>query len=76
MRYYIYSLRFTSMNRTFHLSPHETICTIALITVRYLYAISDIDLDVMTGLYNMRGDDVKYNPVFVSYALIDRSKST
>ena len=24
-------------NRTFHLSPHENICTIALITIHYLY---------------------------------------
>ena len=28
---------FASLNRTFHLSPHENICTIALITIHYLY---------------------------------------
>ena len=27
------------LNRTFHLSPHENICTIALITIHYLYTI-------------------------------------
>ena len=27
------------LNRTFHLSPHENICTIALITIHYLYII-------------------------------------
>ena len=32
-----YSTRFASLNRTFHLSPHENICTIALITIHYLY---------------------------------------
>ena len=30
-------LGFASLNRTFHLSPHENICTIALITIHYLY---------------------------------------
>ena len=32
-------LGFASSNRTFHLSPHENICTIALITIHYLYTI-------------------------------------
>ena len=32
---------FASLNRTFHLSPHENICTIALITIHYLYIIYD-----------------------------------
>ena len=30
-------LGFASLNRTFHLSPHENNCTIALITIHYLY---------------------------------------
>ena len=30
---------FASLNKTFHLSPHENICTIALITIHYLYNI-------------------------------------
>ena len=30
-------LGFASLNRTFHLSPHENISTIALITIHYLY---------------------------------------
>ena len=30
-------LRFASLYRTFHLSLHENICTIALITIHYLY---------------------------------------
>ena len=32
-------LGFASLNRTIHLSPHENICTIALITIHYLYNI-------------------------------------
>ena len=32
-------LGFASLNRTFHLSPHENISTIALITIHYLYTI-------------------------------------
>ena len=32
-------LGFASLNRTFYLSPHENICTIALITIHYLYII-------------------------------------
>ena len=28
---------FASLNRTFNLSPHENICTIALINIHYLY---------------------------------------
>ena len=30
-------LGFASLNGTFHLSPHENICTIALINIHYLY---------------------------------------
>ena len=41
-------LGFASLNRTFHLSPHENICTIALITIHYLYIIVQI---VKTLLY-------------------------
>ena len=33
-------LGFASLNGTFHLSPHENICTIALINIHYLYNIS------------------------------------
>ena len=29
-----------SLNRTFHLSPHENILTIALINIHYLYNIT------------------------------------
>ena len=32
---------FTSLNRTFSLSPHENIHTIALVTIHYLYTILD-----------------------------------
>ena len=35
-------LGFASLNRTFHLSPHENICTISLITIHYLYTITFI----------------------------------
>ena len=30
-------LGYASLNGTFHLSPHENICTIALINIHYLY---------------------------------------
>ena len=33
---------FASLNGTFHLSPHENICTIALIKIHYLYTIIKI----------------------------------
>ena len=36
----LFQLGFASLNRTFHLSPHENICTIALKTIHYLYNIS------------------------------------
>ena len=32
-------LGFASLNGTFHLSPHENICTIALINIHYLYTM-------------------------------------
>ena len=32
-------LGFASLNKTFYLSPHENIFTIALITIHYLYDI-------------------------------------
>ena len=35
-----YSTRLCLVDRTFHLSPHENICTIALITIHYLYNIA------------------------------------
>ena len=35
-------LCFASLNGTFHLSPHENICTIALINIHYLYTIKMI----------------------------------
>ena len=44
-------LGFASLNGTFHLSPHENICTIALINIHYLYNIhsqSDTSLSSIT----------------------------
>ena len=35
---YSIQLGFASLNRTFHHSPHENICSIALLTLHYLYA--------------------------------------
>ena len=32
-------LGYASLNRTFNLSPRENICTIAFITIQYLYTI-------------------------------------
>ena len=32
-------LGFASLNGTFHLSPHENICTIALINIHYFYTV-------------------------------------
>ena len=48
VRWYIYfhsvkiencstQLGLASLNRTLHLSPHENICTIAVITIHYMY---------------------------------------
>ena len=36
VRWYRY-FHFASLNRTFNLSPHENIRTIALVTIHYLY---------------------------------------
>ena len=36
-RWWSIQLGFASLNGTFHLSPHENICTIALINIHYLY---------------------------------------
>ena len=33
-----------TLNGTFHLSPHENICTIALINIHYLYTIALINV--------------------------------
>ena len=40
-------LGFASLNGTFHLSPHENICTIALINIHYLYNIHQQLVDVV-----------------------------
>ena len=37
--FHLYDGTFASLNRTFNLSPHENICTIAPITIHYLYNI-------------------------------------
>ena len=34
-----WKMKFASLNGTFHLSPHENICTIALIDIHFLYII-------------------------------------
>ena len=46
---------FASLNRTFHLSPHENICTIALITIHYLYnnACKYIHSIVLKNIFNI-----------------------
>ena len=36
----LFNSAIASLNRTFHLSPHENILTIALINIHYLYTIS------------------------------------
>lgn len=33
--------------------------------IEYLY-----DLDLLTGLLNLRGSDIQYNPVFYSYVIV------
>ena len=35
----LFNSAIASLNRTFHLSPHENILTIALINIHYLYSI-------------------------------------
>ena len=37
----LFNSAIASLNRTFHLSPHENILTIALINIHYLYTIDD-----------------------------------
>ena len=44
-------LGFASLNGTFHLSPHENICTIALINIHYLYTILYYTILYYTILY-------------------------
>ena len=44
-------LGFASLNGTFHLSPHENICTIALINIHYLYTIARITQCTLRWLY-------------------------
>ena len=41
---------FASLNRTFHLSPHENSCTIALITIHYLHNIPVIKANLFCCL--------------------------
>ena len=36
----LFNSAIASLNRTFHLSPHENILTIALINIHYLYTMS------------------------------------
>ena len=36
----LFNSAIASLNRTFHLSPHENILTIALINIHYLYNIA------------------------------------
>ena len=46
-------LGFASLNGTFHLSPHENICTIALINIHYLYNEGKcIHINQDDGLYS------------------------
>ena len=39
----LFNSAIASLNRTFHLSPHENILTIALINIHYLYIILMVD---------------------------------
>ena len=41
----LFNSAIASLNRTFHLSPHENILTIALINIHYLYNIIHIYYD-------------------------------
>ena len=41
--YHSTRLRLLEWNGTFHLSPHENICTIALINIHYLYTIQVVN---------------------------------
>ena len=42
---------FASLNRTLNLSPHENICTIALIIIHYLYNIAFVIKTFILFLY-------------------------
>ena len=39
MEYVLFNEAIAELNRTFHLSPHENILTIALINIHYLFYI-------------------------------------
>ena len=44
---------FASLNRTFHLSPHENSCTIALITIHYLYNFERKGSKMLLNIYDI-----------------------
>lgn len=65
-----------------HLPPHATVCRAQkLAELRAILREKNADwhfiatLDDIAWLFNLRGSDVSYNPVFVSFALISQDKA-
>ena len=58
-------LGFASLNRTFHLSPHENRCTIALITIHYLYNMKFYCQTLHNGFF--------FNQYFISQTKKDKT---
>ena len=67
-------LGFASLNRTFHLSPHENNCTIALITIHYLYNVTPT-YDIERSLVSKVGHRGHPAHVHVAIVLFLRSES-
>ena len=58
----LFNSAIASLNRTFHLSPHENILTIALINIHYLY----INSDTINEVFSMLLVKMIYNSVRLS----------
>src|SRR5690606_25279605 len=66
-----------------HLPPEATVCRAEkLADLRRTLQSKGVDwhfiatLDDIAWLFNLRGSDVSYNPVFVSFALISQEQAT
>ena len=55
----LFNSAIASLNRTFHLSPHENILTIALINIHYLYTIAS---EVLPWVFETK---TKYNHLLI-----------
>ena len=60
----LFNSAIASLNRTFHLSPHENILTIALINIHYLYNIPSY-----TNLTYQKDRKYSYRRLYFSYII-------